>query len=933
MNVRCSGDWKGNVLAWVILPALVAGSATSVEPPAQEIWRESGFEGLSDGTIDDPAAAYISRRGVQLIDRLDINRDGFLDIFIGNGHGHTEDEDIFVYLNNGEEIDALSRQLLPAQGAVHGLVEDLNRDGYNDLVAVNSSGGMGFRVDTFVYYGGRDGFSVSRRTRLRAWRGMSAAAADWNGDGWTDLAIACANPAGEDGTAVASIIYWNGANGFEPSRVTELPGAGFWALAADLNGDTHTDLALAHEQEVRIYWGSGTALDVERPTAIALGARHLAAGDLDGDGHIDLVAVVDGDIHILPGSLEGPHVTDARRIPLGRAAQTAVVDLNRAGRADLVVTNGGVPANEYDNSMILWNDNGDLQVERATLLPTVSAGGISAGDLDRDGWPDLVISNARSLNQMSIQSFIYWNRGGRFRLGWKSMLDTRGSRANCIGDVNNDGLPDVVFFNFEGGRRAGQNPNVIYWGDGTRQYTERRSTRLPSAYNVGTVQADFNDDGWTDLGSVEDRHALGRPPTLHGVYVWFGGPDGFREERRIVLSVETLGSGLRAADLNRDGYLDLIVGAGEPGPVGRIGNVVFWGGANGFAAGRRQVIPIGMLGRAPVVADLDRDGHLDLAGGSFESGVYLVYGSSNGLRLDRIVTLLPDWTVLDVEAADLDRDGWLDLILPAIIPPDREGRMFIYYGSPDGYTTARVASLPHLDGHDPSVADFNQDGYLDIAVSNEGDNGTGPVTDYLYWGGPDGFEASRRLELPGESGAASIPADFDGDGWIDLLMVRHKRAGNPDQAGAPIAHDTDSFLFWNGPNGFDLLRPTPIPTSGPHSQLGRDPGNSYDRRLSARFTSVAHRPSNPSLKPVALAWQAIPAPRTAVRLQIRTAPTERELRWAAWMGPRGAGDWFEHEAGIPGAVVFGEWLQYRAELISIDGGNSPVLTEVTVTYR
>ena len=640
-------------------------------------------------------------------------------------------------------------------------------------------------------------------------------------------------------------------------------------------------------------------------------------------------------VDIFKGSAQGP-VTDSRaHLPVTNAIQAAVADLNRDGRADVAVTIAHQSGNEYTNSYIFWNKNGSFSIDRSTELPTVNAYGISAGDLNGDDWPDLVISNHSSLENLNIQSFIYWNKEGTFQPARKSMLDTKGAQGNCIGDVNHDGKPDVVFFNHEGGLRAGYNPNFIYWGDGTRNYTVSRRTSLWSVYTVGTIQADFNDDGWVDLGSVEARYAQGRPDTLHGPYIWYGDPKGFREERRIVLSAQNPEFGGVTADLNRDGYLDLAIGAAEEGGDGKRGYVILYGGSDGFSPNRRQVIPTGVWSLPPLIADFNRDGYLDLvSGGAGDRGMFIVYGSAQGFKINEMVVTHKDKNVFYLEAADFNRDGWLDLVVPAVdYPENNETDMLVYYGSDHGFRETHVTRLPHMNGLDPSVADFNRDGYLDIFVPNYSGNFHRSIPCYLYWGSASGFNSKNRLELPGDSGSASLAADFDGDGWIDIFLVNHKREGSRDRAGDPVNHQTDSFIYWNGPDGFQPSRRTAIPTSGPHVQMIRDPGNIYTRELAEVYVSPAYRPQRDEERAATIQWKAETPLNTAVMFQIRTARTREALEQSEWKGPAGAGSWFREPGRIPVREMSGPWFQYRARLTTPNGGATPVLTEVAIEFQ
>ena len=78
-------------------------------------------------------------------------------------------------------------------------------------------------------------------------------------------------------------------------------------------------------------------------------------------------------------------------------------------------------------------------------------------------------------------------------------------------DVNNDGKPDVVFFNLEGFYRDGPAYTRVYWGDGTRNYTPLRALDIvPTHYVTGVAHADLDDDGDVELViNLKTAKALG----------------------------------------------------------------------------------------------------------------------------------------------------------------------------------------------------------------------------------------------------------------------------------------------------------------------------------------------------------------------------------------------------------------------------------------
>src|SRR5688572_25655411 len=118
-------------------------------------WTDNSFDAFRKGEfLDAGSNLYVSAAGrMQIINRWDLNGDGHLDIVMPSGHCHTEKEDTFIYLNNGQDIDGRSRILLAANGSRDGLILDFDQDGLNDLAVCNGDNGITTRTDAYVYYG------------------------------------------------------------------------------------------------------------------------------------------------------------------------------------------------------------------------------------------------------------------------------------------------------------------------------------------------------------------------------------------------------------------------------------------------------------------------------------------------------------------------------------------------------------------------------------------------------------------------------------------------------------------------------------------------------------------------------------------------------------------------------------------------------------
>jgi hypothetical protein len=123
-------------------------------------------------------------------------------------------------------------------------------------------------------------------------------------------------------------------------------------------------------------------------------------------------------------------------------------------------------------------------------------------------------------------------------------------------------------------------------------------------------------------------------------------------------------------------------------------------------------------GEGCLIADLNRDGRLDIIVTHLYGDKIVIYWGSAGDYSDNNKKVLPYPSADGLEAADLNADGWLDLMVGTYYDPvtrSRDTGLSIFWGSDRGYHQSNSQWLPGLAADSLAAADIDGDGYLDIA--------------------------------------------------------------------------------------------------------------------------------------------------------------------------------------------------------------------------
>lgn len=651
--------------------------------------------------------------------------------------------------------------LAPTGGTAGGVMaivmNDVNGDGHLDILTSNSvhsdKGPLG---SVSVLLGNGDGtFQPPVGYALGA-TAQAIAMNDFNGDGQVDIAVTSFY-----GNNV-SVLLGNEDGTFQEQQASPAGSAPEAIAVADVNGNGVQDILVANNAgAVSVLLGNGDAtfqapqtFDVQTSTLIS-----IAAMDFNGDGYIDVAvtgAAGGQDVSVLFGNGDGSFQPSQNFTGATTGYDTTMVaaaDIDADGFSDLVVSSHDISSDRATGKINVLMNNGDGSFQAPVAYGTgTHPRTVTLADVNGDDKLDIVTPNdgpGWGLDG-STTSVLLGNGDGTFQPEMRTGITATGIWASAVGDVNDDGHPDVVNANAVApgtvtvmlGRGDGsfQTQNNYILGDTTRTNPRK------------VVTADFNGDGYSDIVTAGNSTSI----------LISNGDGTYKKPVEKPLLVTGV---VAASDVNGDDMLDIVVASANADT--RTGEIAVFLGLGDGTFQTPLYSPVGPPITEIIVSDVNGDGNPDVAAVpafmAQRQVIAVLLGNGDG-TFQAAKSYAAGARPEHLAVMDLNDDGTKDVVVTNRL---EQSTISVLLGNGDGSFQAPQSYATEAAWTNTlAVFDADNDGIYDVVTS------TSKRASIMSGNGDGYFQPPQKLETGRASGFSSATAaDVTGDGYSDIIFT------------------------------------------------------------------------------------------------------------------------------------------------------------------
>jgi len=373
------------------------------------------------------------------------------------------------------------------------------------------------------------------------------------------------------------------------------------------------------------------------------------------------------------------------------------------------------------------------------------------------------------------------NYGG-FQFTQKKDTNNDGANTVKFADINGDKKIDLIVSRQNANLLDGNKMDIAFYqgyGDGTFSYIEKvtdqfhSTTRGPTTIAIG----DLNNDGYPDVIGAYTDATTGTIISWFkndGGYETFGLPQVIHQDTEIVprcLAIQQL----EVVDLNKDGFLDVVAACGT--------NILWYQGIdkNGnFDPKAKFVSSDGSHSRRFQIIDVNKDSYPDVVVVQDKENSVAYYKnteyspSTDGKgSFDAAISMdTACKNAFDITSGDFNQNGWEDI---AVIC-EGDGRVVLYENNEGTFGYGKQIATTNKISHQIESTDVNRDGYLDVVIrslSTTQNSMEGVVTWYDL-NHNQGYVNDVYQQIVGTDGIGNYLAigDLNGDGFGDVTMSK-----------------------------------------------------------------------------------------------------------------------------------------------------------------